>query len=152
MFARFLQTGPPGSHRPRQRRRSGASLVEFALVAPILFLLLLGIFEFARAFMVTELLKEAARKAARVATLEGATSSQIKAAATDFLTAAGVQSENVGVSVNGAPADSVDPATSPMYTDMTVTVTVPAAKVSWVPTPLFTGSANLSGQFSMRRE
>ena len=45
--------------------RRGASTVEFAFVAPVFFVMVLGIFEIGRACMVTELLTEAARRACR---------------------------------------------------------------------------------------
>src|SRR5690349_12390148 len=45
----------------RSRKRTGAFLVEFAVVAPIMFMLMLAIFEFGRAFMVMHILTESAR-------------------------------------------------------------------------------------------
>src|SRR5947209_2332932 len=51
--------------QPGKNARPGATSVEFAVVAPILFLLMLAIFEFGRAFMVTGLLTDAARRGCR---------------------------------------------------------------------------------------
>ena len=48
-------------------KQSGLSTVEFALVALILFLLIFGVIEIARAFFVTSLLDEATRRGARMA-------------------------------------------------------------------------------------
>ncbi|MBT2552948.1 TadE/TadG family type IV pilus assembly protein [Arthrobacter sp. ISL-5] len=45
----------------------GAAAVEFALILPILLMLVLGIFEFGRAFNIQVALSEAAREAARYA-------------------------------------------------------------------------------------
>lgn len=50
----------------RLDNRKGQTLVEFALVLPILLLLLLGIFEFGRIFNATLVLEHAVRDAARV--------------------------------------------------------------------------------------
>ena len=46
---------------PARGRREGSAMIEFAFVAPILFMLLLGIFELGRGLMVTELLTAASR-------------------------------------------------------------------------------------------
>lgn len=47
----------------------GAAAVEFALIVPILLMLVLGIFEFGRAFNIQVSLSEAAREAARYAAI-----------------------------------------------------------------------------------
>jgi Flp pilus assembly protein TadG len=135
----------------RSGRRSGVTAIEFALVAPLFFVLVLGIIEFGRAFMVMELLNEAARQACRQAIIEGTSSAQIKQTAVTFLTSVGITAEMVGVSVNDAPVDTVEAQYMPAYTEMSVTITVPVSSVTWVPNGVFpTGS--LSGQYTMRRE
>jgi Flp pilus assembly protein TadG len=53
--------------RIRWRDDRGAAAVEFALVMPILLLLLFGIIEFARAWNVRQTLTDAAREGARIA-------------------------------------------------------------------------------------
>ncbi|MBT8395702.1 MAG: pilus assembly protein [Gemmatimonadetes bacterium] len=57
-------------HRSFGRGDSGQALVEFALVVPILLLLLLGIVEFARAWNIYEVLTDAAREGARTAVVD----------------------------------------------------------------------------------
>jgi Flp pilus assembly protein TadG len=49
------------------RRRLAASVVEFAFVAPVFFLVLLGIFEYARFLFTLQLMNNAAREGARYA-------------------------------------------------------------------------------------
>lgn len=49
------------------RRRRGASLIEFAFVAPVFFLVLLGIIEYARFLFTVQMLNNAAREGARYA-------------------------------------------------------------------------------------
>src|SRR3974390_1590511 len=61
-------------------RRRGASAVEFAVVAPFFFLLVLGLIEFGRALMVQHMLNNAARIGARVATIEGKANSDVTTA------------------------------------------------------------------------
>jgi Flp pilus assembly protein TadG len=145
----------------RGRKRTGAFLVEFAVVAPMMFLLMLATFEFGRAFMVVELLTEGARIGCRGATIngtwypgaiiEGTTSAQIRNAVTTYLSSVGINGDTAGVIVNDQPINTVEAANQPAYTEMTVQVTVPVSAVSWVPNPLFT-SGTLKGQFTMRRE
>jgi Flp pilus assembly protein TadG len=53
--------------QPKARRRAGATTVEFAFVAVLLFLMLFGIFEYGRFLFVYHLTTNAARDAARFA-------------------------------------------------------------------------------------
>jgi Flp pilus assembly protein TadG len=122
-----------------------------AFVAPVFFLLVLGIFEFGRALMVGELLTEAARRGCRQGVIEGTSSAAIKQTVSDYLTSVGINGASAGVSVNDQPVDQVDVQSYPAYTEITVIVTVPASSVSWVPTWFLSG-LTLQGQFTMRRE
>lgn len=136
--------------RSPRRLRRGGTLVEFALVAPVFFLMVLGIIEIGRAYMVSELLTEAARRACRQGVIEGSSSSAIQSAATNYLASVGINGESANVYVNDAPAGSTNVASMPAYTEITVVVTVPASNVAWAPVSFVTG--NLSGQYTMRRE
>jgi Flp pilus assembly protein TadG len=49
------------------KKQQGLSTVEFALVALVLFMMIFGVIEIARAFFVTSLLDEATRRGARMA-------------------------------------------------------------------------------------
>src|SRR5262249_54891091 len=133
------------------QRRTAANLVEFAIVAPLLFLCIMATFEFGRAFMVMELLTEGARVGCRKAIIEGTTSAQIQSAVTTYLSGVGLNVDSAGIIINEQPINSVEAANQSAYTEMTVQVTVPVSSVSWVPNPLFT-SGTLTGQFTMRRE
>jgi len=135
---------------PSVRTRWGATVVEFALVAPIFFFVVLGIVEIGRGCMVQELLTEAARRGARTGVIEGTSSATIKQTVTDYLTTVGINGETAGVSVNDAPIDSVDAQAMPAYTEITVVVTVPVSSCTWVPTLFLRGT--ISGQYTMRRE
>jgi Flp pilus assembly protein TadG len=134
---------------PRLGRRA-ASTVEFAWVAPVFFLIVLGLIEIGRACMVRELLTEAARRACRQGVIEGTSSSSIQSAAVNYLTSVGINGESANVYVNDTPAGSTNVAAMPAYTEITVVVTVPINNVAWM-TPWFV-TGNLSGQYTMRRE
>src|SRR6266851_2116244 len=130
-----------GSAIPARRgQRIAAALVEFAVVAPLMFVLMLATFEFGRTFMVMELLTEGARVGCRQAVVEGTSSQQIQNTVTSYLTGVGINGDTVRVIVNDTPG--LEAATQPAYAEMTVKVTVPVSSVSWVPNPLFT-SGNL---------
>lgn len=135
------------SHRLVHR---GVTSVEFAAVAPVFFLIVLGILEIGRACMVTELLTEASRRACRQGVIEGTSSSSIQQAAVNYLANVGINGESVNVYVNDVPAGSTNVQSMPAYTEITVVVTVPIANAAW--TPIWFVPGNLSGQFTMRRE
>lgn len=63
---------PPARHR----ERGGQSTLEFALVIPLLLLLLLGLVDLARLMWAYESLSHAAREATRYAIVHGSTSPQ----------------------------------------------------------------------------
>lgn len=121
-------------------KRTAAALVEFAIVAPLMFLFILAIFEFGRAFMVMELITEGARVGCRTGIIAGTTSQQVQNAVINYLTGVGINGESVNVIVN-----------QPDPNEMTVTVQVPVSSVSWVPNPLFTNGI-LKGQFTLTQE
>jgi Flp pilus assembly protein TadG len=134
--------------RRRDPSRRGASTVEFAIVAPILFTVVLGIIEVGRGLMAIHLLNNAARAGCRVGVIEGKSTSDINTAVTNLLTAQGISSEGVTVEVNDGSADA---STAQAGDEITVIVSVPVSKVSWVPgTSYLQGS--LSGQYTLRRE
>src|SRR5215469_6760731 len=82
------------------RKRTAASLVEFAIVGPLMFVMILAIFEFGRTLMVMELLTEGARVGCRQAIIEGTTSAQIQSAVTTYLSGIGINGDSAGVIIN----------------------------------------------------
>ena len=58
-----------------RKTRRAAAVVEFAVVAPVLFLLVFGMIEFGRMVMVQQVLTNASREGARVGILDGSTTS-----------------------------------------------------------------------------
>ena len=132
-------------------RRQGATAVEFAVVAPLFFMIVLGLIEMSRACMALEQLSEAARRACRQGVIEGTSSAAIKQAAVDYLNSVGIKGETAGVSINDAPVDTVEAQNMPAYTEITVVITVPVGSCTWLPGGEFL-SGTLSGQYTMRRE
>jgi Flp pilus assembly protein TadG len=123
--------------------------VEFAFVAPLLFAVILGIMEFGRGFMVSEMLTSAARAGCRAASLPGSTTSSATTVVNANLP--GITGTTVTMTVNGASANV---STAVSGDTIAVSVSVPYNSVSWLPTassPYLSG-ITLSGQISMCHE
>jgi Flp pilus assembly protein TadG len=71
----------------RWRSDEAAQLVEFALVLPLLLLVMLGIAEFGFIFQRYEVLTNAAREGARIAVLPGYTTADVQARVASYVTA-----------------------------------------------------------------
>ncbi len=86
--------------KARARARRGQALVEFALVLPILVLLLLGIFEFGRAYNAYEVITDAAREATRRAVVDDTVSVHtIETIAISALSRAGMTADSTMVTI-----------------------------------------------------
>jgi Flp pilus assembly protein TadG len=76
--------------------------VEFALVLPILLLLLIGIAEFGRAWMTRNIMTGASREGVRVAAVQGNTDSALSRA-NSILASAGISGASVNIADDGVP-------------------------------------------------
>ena len=126
--------------------RRGVAAVEFAIVAPIFIILILGIIEFGRAIMVQQIITNASREGARRAIVEEATTSEVENVVNTYLAATSVTN---AVSVNVSPA--LGPSVG-FGDPITVTITVPYNNVSWLGTPWFLGGSQLTASTIMRAE
>ena len=91
----------------RQRRRfsqSGNAIIEFALILPILLLVVFGITEFGRMLMTVNVLNAAAREGARVAVI-GGDSTSVFSRVNQVLSAANITPVAGGIVVTGPDAD-----------------------------------------------
>jgi Flp pilus assembly protein TadG len=70
----------------------GAELIEFALVFPLLLLVMFGIMDFGLLFQRYEAVTNAAREGARIAVLPGYGQADVQARVTQYLAAAGLKS------------------------------------------------------------
>jgi len=134
-----------GSRRAVRRGRQGAAVVEFALVAPVFFLLILGAVEFGRVVMVKQVLTNAAREGARRAILEHAAASDVQAFVAEYANAASVPGATVTVSPTDLPRTGFGESVS-------VTASVPFHQISWLPSPAFLENTNLSATSVMTVE
>ena len=133
--------------RPCRIKRQGVAAVEFALVAPLFFLMVFGMIEFGRAIMVQQIMTNASREGARMAVLDSPTptASLVKNAITTYLLSAGISGATVTI-------NPTEPTTAGYGAPVTVKVTIPFRQVSWLPTPWFLGGKQLTATTVMRRE
>ena len=132
---------------PASGRRAAAA-VEFAMVASVFFVLILGLFELGRGLMVQHLMTNAARQGCRVAVIEGKSSSDVSTAVLNVLTPEGISGDTVTVQVDDAAANA---STANPGDEISVTVSIPASTVSWVPKSQFL-FGTISGKYTLRRE
>ncbi len=128
-----------------------------ALVVPIFCMLVLGIVEFGRGFMVCQLLNDAAREAARSAILSGSTNAAVTTDAKTFIVdtvkclAADV-TVSITITEAAGNAETSDVLASAKKRDLCkVMVSVPFSEVSFLPGSYLT-NATLTGQSAMRHE
>lgn len=89
--------------------QKGMAAVEFALLAPVLAVLLLGIAEFGMAFYKQQIITNAAREAARIGIVASdppATTGEISSRALTYLTNSGLNAGDATVLVSGAGGGS----------------------------------------------
>ena len=131
-----------------KQTRKGATAVEFAMVAPTLFLLALGVFEFGRGFMVQHLLSSTARQACRYGVVPGRSTNAIQSLAASTLTAQGISGTTTAVQVDGT---STDAGSAQSNAEITVIVSVPVSSITVIPAGGYL-RGTLTGQCTMRRE
>jgi len=134
----------------RRQPRRGTATVEFALVAPFLCLILMGMFELGRAVMVKNILSDAARKACRTGIQRDKGNADIASEVNNIMSDNGfttakfnppsVGAINITVTdPNGTVlTDSLD---APSGTVVSVQVCIPVSSTAWVPT-IFLGSGS----------
>jgi Flp pilus assembly protein TadG len=139
----------PGAAKRRQTAtRRAASALEFAVVAPLFFLLIFGLVEFGRCLMVQHLLTNAARQGCRVAVIEGKTTADVTTTVNNLLSGQGINGATTTVQVNGATADA---STAGAGDQINVSVSIPAGATSWVPQAQFC-LGTITGTYALRRE
>jgi Flp pilus assembly protein TadG len=123
-----------------RRYERGAAAVEFALVVPLLLLLVIGIAEFGRAYNLQTTLSGAAREGVRAMALQN-NPAAARAAAQAAAGGLGLTSSQIAVSPTSCPTNSTGPATM-----ATVTISYPMTFV----TGLFGNALTLRGTAVMR--
>jgi len=127
--------------QPTHRRARGAAVVEFAVVLPLLLVILFGIIEYGWVFLVRQTLTSAAREGCRVAILQSATDDQVGDRVRAAMAPTGLTEGvwNMQTSDISAAVQSV-------------TVSVPVDSISLTGGFFGTRGYDLTGACSMRKE
>jgi hypothetical protein len=122
------------------RLRSGATVVEFAIVAPVLFLFLFGLIEWGRMVMVQQSLTNAAREGCRMAILSttGDHQAVVNRIRSDLKPVVPISTDTKKVRVSVIPTSLVGLAPG---TPVSVSIDLNMFEVSWLPRNLL----NLAG-------
>ena len=123
----------------------GASAVEFAVVSPVFFLVVLGIIEFGRMIMVQQVITNAAREGARIAVLDSATAGKVTGRVNDYLSAANIGSAQIIITPSTPTAAKFDEPVS-------VEVRVPFDAVNLLSKSFMSEGMTLTAESIMRRE
>ncbi len=126
-----------GYTRDARRQRQGTACIEFAVLSPILLLILLGIIEVGQFVNVGQSVSNASREGARVAARQTTTNvSQVQNAVVNYLTDMhpNLPSSAVQVTVTGAggPVTGANIANVATGTPITVQVVVQFDPVRWI--------------------
>lgn len=128
--------------RKRTSDRRGATLVEFALIAPVIFGLFFASVEFSRVNMLRHAIESAAYEGCRAVVVPGAEAADAIASANATLEANSAVNATVTVS----------PATITTKTkNVTVTVSLPLNENTWI-TPRYLADITITTSINMNRE
>ena len=95
----------PGTRRPTDNpRRSGQSIVELAILVPVLLLLAIGVFEFGRALHAYITVTHAARDGARIAMTASASDAKIKKHVQDGAQPLTIPDDKIAINRSGGQA------------------------------------------------
>jgi Flp pilus assembly protein TadG len=130
------------NHRFQRKSRTGATAVEFAIVAPIFFVLVIGSLEFGRLNVIRHTADQAAYEAARHAMVPGATVAEARQHADRMLRIVGTR----GARVNVQPT-----VLGPDDDEITVTIDVPLNQNGWI-APRFTRSTTIHAVSRLKTE
>jgi Flp pilus assembly protein TadG len=135
--------------RPNGKTRTATAAVEFAFVAPLLALILMGMIELSRAIMVKVTLSDAARAGCRAGIKRDKANADIIQLCTDVMAYNGFDSSNfnpnsigsVTILVtdgNGNTVNSNETLDAPSGSFVSVQVSIPVSSTTWVPSVFMT--------------
>jgi Flp pilus assembly protein TadG len=118
--------------------------VEFALVAPIVFLFVFGSIEFGRLQMVIHGLEAAAREGCRMAVSWNVPQATIEQAVADRLASFGISGYTLTINPSLVFSRQWDP--------VTVRIEVKYDQISWLPAPRFLQGITIAGSCTLPQE
>lgn len=134
-----------GGFRQLRRRRRGHVAVEFAMVAPIIFVFTFAAIEFGRALLAIHCMEGAAHDACRLGIIKSATADDVEEKCADRLRTGGITEYDMTLTPTSlTAAEQWDP--------ITVTITSTYGDISWLPVPSYLGNIQLSASCTLPRE
>lgn len=125
--------------------RRGAAAVEFAVIAPLIFVLLFAGIEFGRVLMAYHGLDEAAREGCRQAIAWNATQEDVEQTVGERLASFGI----AGYTLSTDPSDLSGVS---QWDPVSVRIDVPYGQVSWLPVPRYLQGITLTGSCTLPQE
>jgi len=119
-----------------------------ALIAPVLFLIIFGLFEISFGYMVHHLIQDAARQGCRAGIRYKSTNAAVLSTVNTLINAEHIKGATTTVLVNNVAADVSAAKTGDQ---ITVKITVPASKVTFFPTTGYL-KGNLTVLCTMRHD
>ena len=131
-------------------------MVEMAVVLPLFVTLVFGIIEFGQAFMVLQILSNAAREGGRAAIMNGSSNAEVTQIIQDALTVTKVDPNDVTITIivtpeTGNPDPGNEVGNANKRDLCTVEISIPFSDISYV-TGRYLEGLPLRGQVSMRHE
>lgn len=148
--------------RGTDAERRGAAVVEFAVIAPLMFMLFFSMVEIGRAVMVAQMATSASREGCRQAVQTGQSVSSVQNFISTYLSASGVPTGAITTTISNQTSEgggfgaTGNLSAVPTGMGVKVDVSVNFAQVTWLP-PSFAYSimpsgATLKGSTTMRKE
>jgi Flp pilus assembly protein TadG len=135
----------------KRKPRTGAAMVEAAIVLPLFLLLILGILEFGRAVMIHQITTNACREAARYAVTPGAQGETALTLCEDYLDGAGISETGRSIVILDSEDTEVDLSEIGSRETVTIRVELPFAENTWGISSWLIGTT-LQTEVTMRRE
>jgi hypothetical protein len=110
-------------------------LAEFAIVLPVFIIIILGMLEIGRAIMVQQILTNAAREGARLAIIQGATTTSVTNAIVGdegYLVRASLGVPGREIEILDGDGSAVDVEDVEPHDPIQIVVTVPTDEVGWI--------------------
>lgn len=135
-----LRVGSAQALSIKRNPRRGIATVEFAVIVPLLVLLMMGMLEVTRAIQVKNYLTDAARSSCRLGIQNGKNSQNVTDNINAILTAHSIDptQATITILVNGSAADVN---TAKKYDKISVSIAIPISRVSWVKASYFSATA-----------
>jgi len=121
----------------------GTAIIEALLVLPLLLLVLWGTVEFGRFMDVQQILNQAAGTGARQASQGTQTNAQVQQTVLNYLHSANIPTTHAIVTVRDRTQPSLDVSQASQLDNLEVTVSVPAADITWTGTYLVMSPTSL---------